>query len=211
MNTVMRHLASVRNRSYDALATAWRQGNCGSRDSSHHLSTYIPHRSSSSINIESKGIWRPEGFRMGWSSKVVAELLPHTSEILLWRGNRSLESIAVGYCTRHNNSRTNSPPQFNKNNSPSSILNSQQGNDEEKRTEESWLEIILPFSDQPDLRDSMVRADGKSILYGKLFEIFDALAADVAYRYDIAQVLFEGPITQCFKNRILSVLYLYTI
>jgi acyl-coenzyme A thioesterase 9 len=45
------------------------------------------------------------------------------------------------------------------------------------------LEIILPFSDHSALRDSMIRTDGITIRYGKLFEILDGLAGDVAYRH----------------------------
>lgn len=49
--------------------------------------------------------------------------------------------------------------------------------------DDSWLEIILPFSDHPALRDVMIRTDGVTIRYGKLFEILDGLAGDVAYRH----------------------------
>lgn len=51
------------------------------------------------------------------------------------------------------------------------------------RVDDSWLEMVLPFSDQTRLRESMMMDDGKTMRYGKLFELLDALAADVAYRH----------------------------
>ena len=125
------------------------------RQQQHFLSTHASHN-----------IWRPKNMRMGWSPNVVESCLPLTSEIMTSR-SKYFENIAVGYCHPTNSSTTTNteatiPP---------------------KRIEDSWLEIILPFSDQPLLRQGMVRANGKSLLYGKLFEILDAFAADVAYRH----------------------------
>ena len=48
----------------------------------------------------------------------------------------------------------------------------------------SFLEVRIPFSDPSlKLRDHMVNYAGKTIRYGKLFEIIDALAGDVAGRH----------------------------
>ena len=113
-------------------------------------------------------IHRPAGVRMGWSRNVIAELLPFTSELISVRG-RPLENIAVAYCVTH--------PVMD-------IPDPEVGKIQtQRRVEDSWLEMILPFSDQSLLRESMVRSDGKTIRFGKLFEILDALAADVAYRH----------------------------
>ena len=113
-------------------------------------------------------IHRPAGVRMGWSRNVIAELLPFTSELISVRG-RPLENIAVAYCVTH--------PVMD-------IPDPEVGKIQtQRRVEDSWLEMILPFSDQSLLRESMVRSDGKTIRFGKLFEILDALAADVANRH----------------------------
>ena len=53
----------------------------------------------------------------------------------------------------------------------------------ERRFEDSWLEMLFPLADNAGLRETMVRVDGRNIRYGMLFEILDALAADVAYRH----------------------------
>ena len=127
------------------------------------------------ISINTRGkcepsmmIHRPAGVRMGWSRNVIAELLPFTSELISVRG-RPLENIAVAYCVTH--------PVMD-------IPDPEVGKVQtQRRVEDSWLEMILPFSDQSLLRESMVRSDGKTIRFGKLFEILDALAADVAYRH----------------------------
>ncbi len=63
------------------------------------------------------------------------------------------ENIAVAYCI------------------PRSGLN------EARLTDDSWIEIVLPFTDHAMLRESMVSSDGKTIKYGKLFELLDGLAA----------------------------------
>ena len=109
---------------------------------------------------------------MGWSRSVISELLPFTSELISVRG-RPLENIAVAYCV--------STPVMD-------IEYPQEGQIRtQRRVQDSWLEMILPFSDQSLLRESMVRSDGLTIRFGKLFEILDALAADVAYRHCCAR------------------------
>ena len=120
------------------------------------------------FSVTNQASKRPTGVRMGWSRNVISELLPFTSELISVRG-RPLENIAVAYCV--------SSPVMD-------VKDPKEGEVKTQRNvEDSWLEMILPFSDQLLLRDSMVRSDGCTIRFGKLFEILDALAADVAYRH----------------------------
>ncbi len=105
----------------------------------------------------------PQSIKLGWSKEVISNLLPISSELITSKG-RPFENIAVGYCTSQPPIITNEDS-FGK-----------------KRVDDSWLEIILPFSDHPALRESMIQ-DGDKIRYGKLFEILDGLAADVAFRH----------------------------
>lgn len=95
---------------------------------------------------------------------MVSNCLPFTSELISSRG-RSLENIGVGYCPAAKPVITPEHPAG------------------QCRTDDSWLEMVLPFSDQTKLRESMMMDDGKTVRYGKLFELLDALAADVAYRH----------------------------
>lgn len=111
------------------------------------------------------GVFRPQGTRMGWSSEVVRTVVPYTSQILSSRGS-SFEDIAVSYC--------NSIPPMKLDKETKHGL---------RRVEDSWLELILPLPDHFSLREGMVDVDGSTIRFGKLFEILDALAADVAYRH----------------------------
>lgn len=110
---------------------------------------------------------------MGWSSEVVRSAVPYTSHILSGRGT-SFEDIAVSYC----------PPM-----QPMQV----DGKDDSmvRRVDDSWLELILPFPDHISLRESMVDVDGCTIRFGKLFEILDALAADVAYRHACSPIAFK--------------------
>ena len=55
--------------------------------------------------------------------------------------------------------------------------------EDQRRIDDSFLELVLPFSTDPTLRDSWLRSDGQSIRFGKLFELLDALAADVCYHH----------------------------
>jgi len=48
---------------------------------------------------------------------------------------------------------------------------------------DSWIELLLPFSMSDSLREAMLKFDRKTIRYGKLFELVDALAGDVGYRH----------------------------
>lgn len=48
---------------------------------------------------------------------------------------------------------------------------------------DSWLEITYPFASALPLRSAYVLPDGVSIRWGRLFEAFDALSGDVAYRH----------------------------
>lgn len=124
---------------------------------------------------------RPAGYRMGWTRNVIAELLPFTSELISGRG-RPLENIAVAYCVA-------TPVMDIIDPLPGQIAT-------QRRVEDSWMELILPFSDQSLLRDSMVTSDGSTIRFGKLFEILDSFAADVACRHCCGRKYLQ--IQQCF-------------
>ena len=104
---------------------------------------------------------RPLNLKTGWSEEVIKNILPCTSSIFS-SSAAVFDSIAVSYC--------NALP-----------ANKQTG---KRRVEDSWLELILPFSDSHALREVFVRADNISVRYGKLFELLDAVAADVAYRHN---------------------------
>ena len=116
------------------------------------------------LSFSKKFLHNPKAIKFGWSREVVGNCLPFTSELISSRG-RSLENIGVGYCPLQ-------PPVL----SPENAMG-------KCRTDDSWLEMVLPFSDQTILRESMMMDDGKTLRYGKLFELLDALAADVAYRH----------------------------
>jgi acyl-coenzyme A thioesterase 9 len=47
----------------------------------------------------------------------------------------------------------------------------------------SWIELVLPLSTNLSMRDKLSSYIGKKVRYGKMFEVIDALAADVAYRH----------------------------
>lgn len=110
------------------------------------------------LSYSKKLLQNPRAIKFGWSREVVVSCLPFTSELISSR-SRSLEHIGVGYCP------------------------AKPAEDGKMRVDDSWLEMVLPFSDQTRLRESMMMDDGKTMRYGKLFELLDALAADVAYRH----------------------------
>lgn len=47
----------------------------------------------------------------------------------------------------------------------------------------SWVEATLPLKTHDNMRESMISFIGKKVRYGKLFEVIDAVAADVSYRH----------------------------
>lgn len=117
-----------------------------------------------SLSHSKKLLHNPKGVKFGWSREVVGSCLPFTSDLISSKG-RSLENIGTGYCV--------SQPAVIEPGHPAG----------KRRTDDSWLEMVLPFAEQTKLRESMMLDDGKTIRYGKLFELLDALAADVAYRH----------------------------
>jgi len=117
-----------------------------------------------SLSHSKKLLHNPKGIKIGWAREVVGACLPFTSDLISSRG-RSLENIGTAYCV--------SQPPIIENGHPAG----------RRRIDDSWLEVILPFAEQAKLRESMMLDDGKTIRYGKLFELLDALAADVAYRH----------------------------
>lgn len=52
-----------------------------------------------------------------------------------------------------------------------------------RRIADSFIELLLPFSNDEVLRESMIKFDKQTIRYGKLFELIDALAGDCGYRH----------------------------
>jgi acyl-coenzyme A thioesterase 9 len=118
----------------------------------------------SNIGFHSKcfgSIKRPPDVRIGWGQDVLSEVIPFSSKLIAAKGG-PYEMIAVNYCRKRDitiEQLTSRP------------------------LADSWVEIILPFHDHEDLRDSLARADGKSVRYGNLFELLDALAADVSRRH----------------------------
>lgn len=106
----------------------------------------------------------PAGVRLGWSNEVISMFLPFTSMLIKEKG-RSFENIAISYC------QAQEP------------VKSEGDKIGKRRMDDSWLEIILPFSDHSSLRDAMMTSDAGAVRYGKLFEILDGLAGDIAYRH----------------------------
>jgi len=109
----------------------------------------------------------PHKIRTSWLKSVVREIIPLTSQTISARGQSvdNLE-IAASYCNAQSALKENETDVFGK-----------------KRTDDSWLELYIPFSEHKSLRENMSKADGVNMRYGKLFEILDALASDVAYRH----------------------------
>lgn len=122
------------------------------------------HTETATQSHSKKLLHNPKGVKFGWSREVVGNCLPFTTDLISSRG-RSLENIGAGYCV--------SQPAVPSPEHPAG----------QRRTDDSWLEMVLPFAEQTRLRESMMLDDGKTIRYGKLFELLDALAADVAYRH----------------------------
>jgi len=129
-----------------------------------NLVTNVSFLHTETLSHSKKLLHNPKGVKFGWSREVVGNCLPFTSGLISSRG-RSLENIGAGYCV--------SQPAVPSPKHPAG----------QRRTDDSWLEMVLPFAEQTKLRESMMLDDGKTIRYGKLFELLDALAADVAYRH----------------------------
>ncbi len=132
-------------------------------------------------------LFRPSGLRLCWSSESVSSAAPYVSQILSARG-RSFEDIAVSCCAP--------APPLPLPPAASASASAMRGGRACRRVEDSWMELILPFPDHGSLRDSMVDADGYTLRFGKLFEIMDALAADVAYRHACSPLNFAAEARQ---------------
>lgn len=110
----------------------------------------------------------PQFLRSSWLKSVVNETIPLTIRVINTKNIVSVENLAaaVSFCV------------------PDPIIYE---NDEDKigkrRFDDSWIELTLPFSGDENLRNTLVKLDGKSLRYGKLFEILDGLAGDVCYRH----------------------------
>jgi hypothetical protein len=133
--------------------------------STKHLSRALSrHVSCRSMTYSKQLLHNPRLVKFGWSREVFQSCMPFTAELISARG-RSFESLGVGYCP--------AKPAVSTSDHPIGKC----------RVDDSWLELVLPFADQPKLRESMMMDNGKTVRYGKLFELLDALAADVAYRH----------------------------
>jgi hypothetical protein len=110
----------------------------------------------------------PKGMRMGWGKEVLNECIPFTAE-LVGTKRRAFDHIAVSYVPA----------------AGPKLLTEDEENIQLQPREysDSWLQITLPFYDHSDLRDTFAAANGKTVRHGLLFEILDALAADIAYRH----------------------------
>ncbi|CAM9134564.1 unnamed protein product, partial [Ectocarpus fasciculatus] len=73
----------------------------------------------------------------------------------------------------------------------------------------SWVEIILPFSDHLKLRNDIMLSDQKTIRYGKLFEILDSLAADVAMRHAGGREASTGQYTMTIVTAAVDTMHIY--
>ncbi len=131
---------------------------------------------SSTKNLPLVKVCRPLGARMGWGNEVLNECIPFTAELITSK-RRAFEQIAVSYFPRKRISleREEEDCRCGSVSNISDLTG--------RKVEDGWLEIILPFADHEDLRESFARADNKTVRYGMLFEMLDALAADVAYRH----------------------------
>ena len=55
--------------------------------------------------------------------------------------------------------------------------------DGQRQKNSSWVEATLPLRSSERMRESMVSFIGKKVRYGRLFEVIDAVAADVSYKH----------------------------
>lgn len=109
----------------------------------------------------------PSAVKMGWSKEVISSVIPMSSQVFSTKG-KLFDNIAVRYCPQRE------PMESGGNGDTITTT---------RRVDDSFIEIILPLNDHSELRESMVESDGKTIQYGKMFELFDGLAGDVAYRH----------------------------
>ena len=112
---------------------------------------------------------RPNGARMAWGPDVLSECIPFTAELITSK-RRAFEQIAVSYVPPSKRVEYDEDTK-------------DMGSGTVRRVDDSWLEITIPFYDHPELRDTFANSDNKTVRYGMLFQILDALAADISYRH----------------------------
>lgn len=120
---------------------------------------------------------KPQFVRSSWLKSVVNEVIPLTVGVINTKSLATVENLAasVSYCV------------------PDPIIyESPEDKIGKRRFDDSWIELTLPFSGDKNLRNALVKLDGKSLRYGKLFEILDGLAGDVCYRHVGAEELQKG-------------------
>lgn len=135
---------------------------------------------SSSYQDSRTYLTQPHAVRISWLKSAIMEVLPITTEVITSRG-QTIDSlaIAVSYCP-------SLPPVYEEGDTVG-----------KKRIDDSWIEMVLPFSEHAGLRDGIIEADGKTVRYGKLFEILDGLAADVGYRHSTGMKEELSIVTAC--------------
>lgn len=125
------------------------------------------------INYSHSLLTNKNRIKISWIRNAVQEILPNTCDLITERG-RSMDnlSFAVAYCVQRNyDDLITIDEETQKKVYPKKLI------------DDSWLEMILPFSADLNLREAFKKTDGVSMRYGKLFEILDALASDVSYRH----------------------------
>lgn len=117
----------------------------------------------------------PETVRTSWVKNVIVDVIPLTSQVISSREGSvdvNLE-LAVSFCH----------PSIDSTRAPDQEKQAEIEQSKPRSIDDSWIELILPFEEHQSLRENLMRFDRKTIRHGKLFELLDTLAADVAYRH----------------------------
>ena len=127
--------------------------------------------------------------RLSWSKEIMNKVVPFTGD-LIGTNQISFEGAAVRY---YSDSLESGVPDAA---APRPV-------------EASWVEIILPFSDHLKLRNDIMLSDRKTIRYGKLFEILDSLAADVAMRHAGGREASTGRYTMTIVTAAVDTMHIF--
>lgn len=127
--------------------------------------------------------------RLSWSKEIMNKVVPFTGD-LIGTNQISFEGAAVRYYSDSLESGI-----------PAAAA--------PRHVEASWVEIILPFSDHLKLRNDIMLSDQKTIRYGKLFEILDSLAADVAMRHAGGREASTGQYTMTIVTAAVDTMHIY--
>lgn len=127
--------------------------------------------------------------RLSWSKDIMNKVVPFTGD-LIGTNQISFDGAAVRYHSE-------------------SLEPLMAGPEHPRSPEHSWVEIILPFSDHLKLRDDMMLKDHKAVRYGKLFEILDSLAADVAMRHTGGRDAISGKYSMTIVTAAIDRMHIY--